>query len=202
MNKLNIIMAVYAAVTALLIFIYFTSIGFSTFIAFDNGFSNKLTLTLPLSSITINDNPNGVIFVTISFNGLYHIFFETSLISAVVGLIVLVVTRLIYSREVNNALNGNNTLFKLLIPTSLLALGLLLVIPLPISIYFNNGYVVIVSNIGIAFSGIFLLFSALSILSIVRMYGRYGELTELAVEIELTESDTMPMDYGEVTEAS
>ncbi|WP_048062820.1 hypothetical protein [Caldivirga maquilingensis] len=202
MNRLNIIMIVYAAAVALLIFIYFTSIGFSTFIAFDKGFSTQLTLTLPLSSIVINDNPNGVIFVTLSLNKLYHLFFELSVVSAVVGLIILAVTRLIYSKETNNVFNGNNTLFKLLIPSSLLALGLLLVIPLPISIYFNNGYVIIVSNIGIAFSGVFLLLSALSILSIVKTYGKYNELTELAVEIELTESDTMPMDYGEVTEAS
>ncbi|ABW02763.1 hypothetical protein Cmaq_1947 [Caldivirga maquilingensis IC-167] len=195
-------MIVYAAAVALLIFIYFTSIGFSTFIAFDKGFSTQLTLTLPLSSIVINDNPNGVIFVTLSLNKLYHLFFELSVVSAVVGLIILAVTRLIYSKETNNVFNGNNTLFKLLIPSSLLALGLLLVIPLPISIYFNNGYVIIVSNIGIAFSGVFLLLSALSILSIVKTYGKYNELTELAVEIELTESDTMPMDYGEVTEAS
>ncbi|WP_291998964.1 hypothetical protein [Caldivirga sp.] len=202
MNRMNMIMVVYAAVVALLIFVYFTSIGFSTFIAFDKGFSTQLTLTLPLSSIIINDNPNGVIFVTISLNKLYYLFFEVSVISAVAGLIILVATRLIYSKEVNNAFNGSSTLFKLLIPSSLLALGLLLVIPLPISIYFNNGYVIIVSNIGIAFSGVFLLLSALSILSIVKMYGKYDELTELAVEIELTESDTMPMDYGEVTEAS
>ncbi len=195
-------MIVYVAAVVLLIFIYFTSIGFSTFIAFDKGFSTQLTLTLPLSSIVINDNPNGVVFVTISLNKLFHLLFEASIVSAIVGLIILAVTKLIYGKEANNVFNGNNTLFKLLIPSSLLALGLLLVIPLPISIYFNNGYVIIVSNIGIAFSGVFLLLSALSILSIVKTYGKYGELTELAVEIELTESDTMPMDYGEVTEAS
>lgn len=200
MNKVDALIVVYAVAAIALVLIYITNSGFSTFVVFSKDITTQAVLTLPLNLIKISDNSNGILFVTITSSRLYYLTFEGSVASSVVGLVLLLIIRFISKDRVSKF--GRGLSLELLIPMSLLTLGLLLMIPLPVSIYLSGGYVVIMTNIGIAFSGVFLLLSSVTLLAIVTMYGKYGELTELAIEVELTESNTVPMEYGEVTDVS
>ncbi|MFP3157213.1 MAG: hypothetical protein RXQ97_03265 [Caldivirga sp.] len=202
MNRIDSILLIYTVAVAALVLIFLTNIGFSTFIAFSRGLNSHVTISLPLDTIVVNDNPNGIVFVTITPGKLYYLLLETSVISSILGLMLLLLARLMYGSSMRGVLSDGKAILKLLIPASLLALGLLLMIPLPISIYLSNGYVVVMTNAGVVFSGLFLLLSSISLLTIAKMYSGYGDLTELAVEIELTESNTMPMEYDEATSAS
>ncbi len=202
MNRIDVVLLIYTVAVIALVFIFFTNIGFSTFIAFSRGFNSHITIPLPLDTIVVSDNPNGIVFVMITPDKLYYLLLEASVISSILGLMLLLLTRLMYRRVVKSILSDGKASLKLLIPTSLLALGLLLMIPLPISIYLSNGYIVVMTNAGVVFSGLFLLLSSISLLSIAKMYSGHDDLTELAVEIELTESNTVPMEYDEVTSAS
>lgn len=203
MNRVTMLLLLNTIISIILITIYFANGGSYVFVVFNNlSQAQSIYRTLPLYTIKLVDNPNGIMTISITLNSIYYYIFKLSIASALVSLVTIVTLWIVKRRVIEDSINRDK--FKFLIVAIPLIAAFLLIIPLPMEIYVggSSNYVVAMTDIGVNFGGFFTLISAVSLIVIWLSYRSYGELTELSIELELTESNTMLVESDELTESN